>query len=255
MASEQKSFWEHLDELRRVIGRILLCVVILAVALFCFKDFLFEIVLAPSKSDFLLYRLISSITPPEFAPDQFSSQLINTELTGQFMIHMQVSFYGALMLGSPYILWQVFSYVSPALYDNERKMLLTAIVSGSVLFFVGVALSYFLIFPLSFRFLVLYQVAEDVVNMIQLSSYIDTLMLLSIMMGIFFELPLVSILLAKFGFITSSTMTKYRRHAVLAILIIAAIITPTTDIFTLIIVSLPIYVLYEASILAVKIRG
>lgn len=255
MTSEQKDFWEHIDDLRRVIGRIFLCIIILAVVLFCFKDFLFGIVLAPSKSDFILYRLISSITPPEFSPDQFTSQLINTELTGQFMIHMQVSFYMALMLGSPYILWQIFGYVSPALYANERKMLLVSIISGTTLFFVGVALSYLVVFPLSFRFLVLYQVASDVVNMIQLSSYIDTLMLLNIMMGIFFELPLVSILLSKFGFITASLMAKYRRHALLAILVVAAIITPTTDVFTLIIVSLPIYVLYEASILVVKIRG
>ena len=255
MQGEQKTFWEHLDDLRVVIFRIVACLAVLSVVLFCLKDYLFAIVLAPSKADFVLYQVLTALAPPDMGPEQFSSQLINTELTGQFMIHLQVSFYGALILGSPFVLWQVFNYLSPALYNNERRLLFGVITSGSLLFFIGVALSYFLIFPLSFRFLVLYQVSEEVSNMIQLSSYIDTMMLLSLMMGILFELPLVAILLAKFGFIGSALMSRYRRHAILAILIVAAVITPTTDIFTLLIVSLPIYVLYEASILAVRIMG
>jgi sec-independent protein translocase protein TatC len=142
--------------------------------------------------------------------------------------------------------------VSPALYANERKYSGRVIVFSVVLFLCGVLLNYFLIFPLSFRFLATYQVDESVTNMISLSSYINTLLLLSLMLGIMAELPVVSWLLAKLGFLTDSFMRKYRRHAIVVILIIAAIITPTADAFTLMLVFVPIYILYELSILVVK---
>lgn len=248
---QEKTFWEHLDELRSVIVRIVLSLVVLSVVLFFFKDALFGVALAPSSPDFTLYKLISRIAPLE-SVEEFAPQLINTELTGQFMIHMQVAFYGAVIVAAPYILWQLFGYVSPALYDNERKMVRGVLVAGTALFYAGALLSYFLIFPLSFRFLILYQVDEQVSNMIQLSSYIDTLLVLTLLMGVLFELPLVAIMLGRYGFVTSEMMSSYRRHALLAILIISAIITPTTDVFTLMIVSLPIYLLYEASILSLR---
>lgn len=254
MDDKSLTFWEHLDELRSVIVRIVACLFILSIVMFFFKDWLFGLVLAPAHNDFILYKLIDSLAAIGNAQvDDFQSQLINTELTGQFMVHMQVAFYAAIIIGSPYILSQIFSYVAPALYANERKMLGIAITAGSVLFYIGVVLSYILIFPLSFRFLVMYQISTEVTNMIQLTSYIDTMMLLCLMMGILFELPLISILLAKFGFISARLMSQYRRHAVLAILVVAAIITPTTDIFTLVIVSLPIYILYEGSIICVRL--
>jgi len=254
MDDKSLTFWEHLDELRSVIVRIVACLIILSIAMFFLKDWLFAVVLAPAHNDFILYSLIDSIASiGGAAVEEFQSHLINTELTGQFMTHMQVAFYAAIVVGSPYILYQIFNYIAPALYDHEKKMLSIVITAGSVLFYAGVLLSYFLIFPLSFRFLIMYQVSAEVQNMIQLTSYIDTMMLLCLLMGILFELPLVSIMLAKFGFITATTMSKYRRHAVLAILVVAAIITPTTDIFTLVVVSLPIYMLYEGSIICVRI--
>lgn len=254
MDDKSLTFWEHLDELRSVIVRIVACIFILTIAMFCFKDWLFDIVLAPSHQNFILYQLIHSIAALGDAQvEEFSSQLINTELTGQFMTHMQVAFYAGIVVGSPYILLQAFNYIAPALYINEKRVLSITLVAGSALFFAGVALSYFLIFPLSYRFLIMYQVSEEVHNMIQLTSYIDTMMLLCMLMGILFELPLVSILLARFGFITADIMSRYRRHAILAILVVAAIITPTTDIFTLMMVSMPIYILYEGSIICVRI--
>lgn len=245
MTDKPLTFWEHVDELRALIVRIILCIVILSVVFFCFKEQLFDIVLAPMHANFILYQLIgaTSVEP----------QLINTELTGQFIAHMQVAFSAAIVVGAPYILWQVFAYLSPALYLNERKLLRIVMLAGTMLFYVGAMLSYVLIFPLSFRFLITYQVSGEVSNMIQLSSYLDTMLLLCLLMGILFELPLVSVLLAKFGLITSHTMAKYRRHAMLAIIIIAAIITPTTDIFTLIVVALPIYLLYECSVICVRV--
>ncbi len=253
MENKQLTFWEHVDELRSVIVRIVVCIVLLSVVLFCFKDSLFAIILAPSHSDFLLYRLIDS--NKFMSESYFASQLINTELTGQFIAHMQVSLMAAIVIGAPYVLWQLFSYLSPALYDNERRVVRIALMVGSILFYIGVLLSYVLIFPLSFRFLITYQVADEVSNMIQLSSYLDTMMVLCLLMGILFELPLVSVLLGRLGIITAQSMSVYRRHAILAILIVAAVITPTTDVFTLSVVALPIYLLYECSIICVRMVG
>ncbi len=249
MEDKPLTFWQHVDELRSVVVRIVVCIVVLSLLFFCFKEALFSIVLAPSHADFVLYRLIG------VDANDVSFCLINTELTGQFMAHMQVAFMAAAVVGAPYVLWQIFAYLSPALYAGERRVLRVALIAGSALFYLGALLSYVLIFPLSFRFLTNYQVSDEVGNMIQLSSYLDTLMMLSLLMGILFELPLVAILLGKVGLISASYMAAYRRHAVLAILIVAAVITPTTDVFTLTVVALPIYVLYECSIICVRIEG
>jgi sec-independent protein translocase protein TatC len=155
-------------------------------------------------------------------------------------------------LASPYIIYQLFRFVSPALYANERRYVVQMTFWGYLLFMLGVLLNYFLIFPLTFRFLGTYQVSALVENTITLTSYVDTLMMLSLMMGIVFEIPILSWLFARLGFLTSSFMKKYRRHAIVLILIVAAFITPTSDVFTLTLVSLPMYLLYEISISVVK---
>ena len=157
-----------------------------------------------------------------------------------------------ILCASPYILYQLFRFVSPALYSNERKYVVRVVGSGYVMFMLGVLLSYFLIFPLTFRFLGTYQVSSDVENMIALQSYISTLILMSLAMGIVFEIPILSWLFAKLGFISADFMKRYRRHAVVIILIVAAVITPTSDIFTLSLVALPMWLLYEVSIWIVK---
>ena len=247
MEDKPLTFWQHVDELRSVVVRIVVCIVALSILFLCFKEQLFAIVLAPSHSDFVIYKLLC------IGVNDVSFSLINTELTGQFIAHLQVAFMAAAVVGAPYVLWQLFAYLSPALYVGERRMLRVAMLAGSILFYVGALLSYLLIFPLSFRFLINYQVADEVGNMIALSSYIDTLMMLSLLMAILFELPLVAILLGKMGTVRASGMATYRRHALLVILIVAAVITPTTDVFTLAIVALPIYVLYECSIICVRL--
>lgn len=255
--SPKMTFWEHLDELREVLIRIVIALTVVTLAMFCFKDILFDIVLAPSRSDFILYRFIEKSAQTfgiqSITVSNFSVSLINTELTGQFMSHLRVAFYAALVFVIPFSLWQIFGFIAPGLYRSERQLITSIFGAGQILFLLGVMLNYFLIFPLSFRFLALYQVDATVDNMIQLSSYIDTFSTLALMMGILFEIPMVSIMLARMGLITPKIMSYYRRHAVLAILIVAAIITPTTDIFTLIMVALPIWLLYELSIVAVRI--
>lgn len=219
-----------------------------AIVAFAMKTEVFSIVLAPTKSDFITYRWFSQFG--DIA--DFNLNLINTQLTSQFSIHMQVSIMIGIICVCPYILYSIFAFVSPALYENERKYARLLIVAGYIMFMIGVALCYFLIFPLTIRFLGNYQVSEEVSNIITLSSYIDTLTMLTLMLGIVFELPILCMLLGKMGILTAEFMKKYRRHAIVIILIVAAIITPTTDVMTLMLVTLPIYLLYEASIFAVK---
>ena len=246
--SEQATFWEHLDELRSVIIRSLLVVVVAAVAAFFLKDCLFSIVLAPRSSDFISYRLIG-------IDEVFQISLINTGLTEQFMTHMRVAIYTGLLLASPYVLYQLFGFIAPGLYQDERKAATWIGISAYAMFLLGTLVNYLLIFPLTVRFLGTYQVSPDVANMLTLQSYIDTFIGMSFVMGVVFELPVVCAILGKMGLINGRMMAQYRRHAVVAILIVSAIITPTTDAFTLLIVALPIWLLYEVSIWIVRIKN
>ena len=180
---------------------------------------------------------------------------MNTGLTEQFMIHMRTAIYAGLLLASPYILYELFRFVSPALYQNERRYAVWIVGAAYVMFLMGTLVNYFIVFPLTVRFLGTYQVSPDVANMLTLQSYIDTLLGMSLVMGVVFELPVVCGLMGRMGLINSHMMSQFRRHAVVAILIVAAIITPTTDVFTLFVVALPIYLLYELSIQIVKITN
>ena len=243
--NEAATFWQHLDILRWVILRSLGVAVVFAVVAFCLKDWLFAVVLAPRTSDFITFRWLGV--------EPFSIHLMNTGLTEQFMTHMRVAMYAGLLCAAPYIIYELFRFVSPGLYQNERRAGLWIVSSGYVMFMLGTLLNYFLIFPLTVRFLGTYQVSPEVENMLTLQSYTDTLISMCLVMGVIFELPVVCAILRKLGFLTSRLMTRYRRHAIVAILIVAAIITPTTDVFTLLIVSLPIWLLYELSILVVNL--
>lgn len=238
------TFWEHLDELRGSLIRMAIAAIAMGLVAFAMKETLFDIVLAPSKSNFFLYRIIGA--------EPFDIKLINTGLAEQFTIHMKVALTVGLLVASPYILYLLFHFVSPALYENEKRYSVRITLGAYLMFIVGVALNYFLVFPLTVRFLGTYSVSADIENMLTLSSYVDSMLMMSLWFGIIFELPVVCWLLGKFGLLKAEWMTRYRRHAIVAILIIAAIITPTGDIFTLMVVSLPIYILYEASAILVR---
>ncbi len=248
------TFWDHLDVLRSVLLRILAVTLIFTVVAFCFKDEVFDVVLAPKSPDFILYRLLGEIASRIgiSTPEWFEVPLINTGLAQQFMIHMKTAFCVGLIVASPYILHQLFGFISPALYSNERKLSVRLLVSGYIMFLLGVALSYFIIFPLTFRFLGTYQVSSEVANLISLESYMSVLIMLCLFMGLMSEMPVLAYIAAKAGIIDSGFLKRYRRHAILVILVVCAIITPTSDAFTLLIVSLPIWLLYEASILISK---
>ena len=252
--SEKQSFWDHLDILRAALVKIAAVTAVFAVVAFFFKEALFSVILAPKDADFITYRWLyffSGWVTDEQAQD-FYVKLINTGLAQQFMIHMKVAMCTGVLCASPYILYQLFRFVSPALYANERKYVVRVVGYGYIMFMVGVLISYFLIFPLTFRFLGTYQVSDQVENMISLQSYISTLLMMSLAMGIVFEIPILSWLFAKLGFISADFMRRYRRHAVVIILVVAAIITPTSDVFTLLLVSFPMWLLYEVSIWIVK---
>lgn len=241
--SAPQTFWGHLDVLRWAIIRSLCVVVVLAVVAFCLKEWLFTVVLAPRSSDFITFRLMGT--------EPFSLHLMNTGLTEQFMVHMRTAAYAGLLLGSPYVLYELFRFVSPGLYQNERRAAVWVVGAAYAMFLLGTLVCYFIIFPLTVRFLGTYQVSADVDNMLTLQSYIDTFISMCLVLGVIFELPVVSALLGRMHLLSGSLMRRYRRHAVVAILVVAAIITPTTDIFTLLVVSLPIWLLYEVSILLV----
>ena len=248
------TFWEHLDALRAAIIKILTVTVVFGIVAFFFKEQLFALVLAPKEPGFVTYKLLyalSALTGSE-AEDVFHVQLVSTGLAQQFVIHMKTAMCAGVILSSPYALYQLFRFVSPALYAHERRYVVRVVGYGYLLFLVGVAVSYFVVFPLTSRFLGTYQVSGEVANMITLDSYISTLMTLTLSMGIVFEIPVLSWMFAKLGFLSAAFMRRYRKHAVVLILSVAAVITPTSDVFTLLAVSAPMYLLFELSILIVQ---
>ena len=244
MNDDNLTFWEHVDVLRGCLVRIIVVTVVCGLAAFNFKETLFSIVLAPSRYSFVSYRLLHA--------SPFHINLVNIGLTEQFMIHVKTAFSFGFLVASPYVLYALYRFIAPALYRRERHYAVRVVLGGYVMFVLGLLVNYFIIFPLTVRFLGTYQVSSSVHNMLSLQSYIDTLLMMSLMFGILFEIPVISWLLALFGLLKAEWMQRYWRQALVAIVIIAAVITPTGDAFTLAIVSLPIWLLYEASILIVR---
>jgi sec-independent protein translocase protein TatC len=250
---QEMSFWDHIDALRAVLIRIVVVLVVTAIALFCVMPYLFDqVILAPCRGDFALYRLFERMTSsvswlPQFTTEGFQVELINIKLTSQFFIHMSSSLWLALVLTFPFVLYQLWTFVAPALYPRERKGVKTAFLIGCIMFFLGVAVGYFVVFPVTLRFLADYHVSQLVPNQISLDSYMDTFLMLIFIMGVIFELPLLAWLLGALGVLHRGFFRTYRRHAIVVLLALAAIITPTGDPFTLMVVFLPIYLLYEVS--------
>lgn len=249
----EMSFWDHVEELRHTLLKIGGVLVLFATAFFIFMPDIFDnVILAPCRGDFVLYQLFENITRkfpslPQFSTDGFQVNLINIKLASQFFIHMTTSLWLALVFAFPIIIWLLWNFIKPALYETERKGSEKAFITGVVMFFIGVAVGYFVVFPVTLRFLAEYKVSELVPNQISLESYMDNFLMLIFIMGIIFEMPLVAWLLSKMGFLHRDFFATYRRHAVVALLVLAAFITPTGDPFTLSVVFLPLYLLYELS--------
>jgi len=251
------TFGGHLEVFRKMLFRILIVVILLAAVIFYFKTETFRIILAPHNSDFCTFRFIETSLNRIGVDSHFTEYdipLINTELSAQFMTHITVSCVLAVLLASPYIVFELFRFITPALYEREKKY--SYLVAGIVylLFIFGLLMSYFVLFPISFQFLATYQVDNQIVNTINLESYISTFTTLTFMMGVVFQLPVFCFVLGKMGFIDASMLKKYRPYAFIIIMIIAAIITPP-DLFTLVLVTIPMYGLYELSILVLRKWG
>ena len=252
--SKDMSFWDHLDDLRATLFRSAIGIVICMVGVFLCKSFVFDSVIFPPRtSDFMLYRWLCKLGElfhvPDFCPEPFCIDIININLASQFFVHMSTSFWIGLIIAFPYVVYQLWLFISPALYDHEKRNMTRAFLSVSALFYIGVVVGYIFVFPLTIKFLGTYKVSEMVPNQISLNSYIGMLTSLVLIMGLVFEMPVLAYVLSRLGLLSRKFLKKYRRHAVVVLLFAAAIITPSADAFTMFMVAIPLYMLYEFSIL------
>ena len=248
-------FWDHAEALRSVLLRIAGVLLVLTVVLFAAMPYIFDsVILAPCRSDFILYRLLARLPGamlPDAATGEFDVHLINIRLASQFLIHATTSFWLALVLGFPICVYLLWGFVAPGLYEEEKRGMRAAFLAGNLMFFLGVATGYFLVFPLTLRFLADYQLSALIPNQISLDSYMDNFLMLILVMGIVFELPLVTWLIGKTGYLRRDFFGRFRRHAIVILLVAAAVITPSGDPFTLMVVFLPLYLLWELSAFSV----
>ena len=239
--TREMTFWDHIEVLRKCLFRMAIAVIGLAVALFFCKEFLFnDVVLAPTSKDFYLYKLLGV---------DLALSLVNIEVSAQFMIHMKVTFVVAFILSIPYLVYELWRFVAPALYENEKKAISGAFFFAGILFYIGLAVGYLLILPLMINFFAGYQVSPDVPNTFSLSSYISLFTSTVLTFGLVFEFPTVIAVLSALGIVTRETLQTYRKHAICAVVILAALITPSGDPFSLLICTIPLYLLYEFSVL------
>jgi len=243
--------FDHIEELRWHIIRSFVVCVVLTIAIFCTSDIVFNKVLfGPLHTDFWSYRLLCSYLE-DFCVKEIPVKLINTELGGQFILHLETSFTLGLMGTVPYFLWEMWRFISPALYHKERSYAQMLLVIGFFLFIVGVLFGYFIVFPLSVLFLTQYEISSTITNMPNISNYFENLSSTVLWSGLIFELPVICYFLAKMGVLTATFMRNYRKHLYVAILILAGAITPSPDIWSQIMVTIPLILLYEVSILVV----
>ena len=244
----EMTFWDHLEVLRWSILRTLIALFVLFIAAFAVMPSLFDsVILAPTTGEFFVYKWLGGLFTGDFKID-----IVNINVTAPFFTHMRTAFLMALVVGFPYLLVEVWLFVKPALYREEKRGMGLAMLAVALLFYLGCAVGYLLIFPLTFRFLAGYHIGTGILTQISLNSYISTFVSIIFIMGLVFELPVLAWVLSKFGLVNKQMLRKYRRHAIVILLILAAVITPTGDPFTLTVVFLPLYLLYEVSIAVVR---
>ena len=245
---EEMSFWDHLEALRWCLLRVIIVLFIVLVGCFVALPNVFDAwILGPAHADFFVYKWFA------FMYGEGSDvNIININVASQFMTHITTSLWIALVLTFPYLMYQIWVFVKPALYPQEIKGVKGAFVGGTVLFYLGCAVGYLIVFPIIFKFLTQYQVSQEIVNQISLNSYMGIFLMMIFIMGLVFEMPMLAWLLSQLGVLRKPFLRKYRKHAVVVLLVLAAIITPTGDPFTLMVVFLPLYLLYEFSIVLVR---
>jgi sec-independent protein translocase protein TatC len=258
MSAQEMTFWDHLEELRWTLMRCVIALFIFAIISFGFMPYLFDrIIMAPCDPGFFLYKYmckVSSIIPflPDFCNENLKINIINIKLATQFFTHMSMSFWLALILTCPYLLFEIWRFITPALYEHEKNSVRWVFLFSTIMFFIGCLVGYGIVFPMTLRFLYSYQLSAAIDNQLSLDSYIDNFLILVLVMGLVFEMPLLSWLLSKLGLLKKSFFKKYRRYAIVILLSLSALITPTSDPFTLAVVFLPLYFLYEFSAVLVK---
>lgn len=236
------SFWDHLDELRGTILRSLLAVFLFSLLGFVFKDLLFRVVLAPAGSGFCVYRLLGW---------DFSMRLVNIGISTQFFVHLKAALSAGLVLAFPFVIWELWRFVSPALYERELSAARSAFLLCGGLFYLGVCIGYFAVLPVCLQFFINYSVAPGIVNTIALDSYMSMFTSLVLLIGIVFEFPAVIALLSRIGLAPKSALHKGRKYAVPAVMALSAVITPS-DPFSMFVLAIPLYGLYELSILLAR---
>lgn len=252
---EEMSFFGHLAALRMHLVRAALVIVLITTFAFIYYDFIFDqVVMGPKNPHFWTYRMMCALSErfnlgPDFCIKDIPFDIINTEMAGQFTLQMNSSLICGIILGFPYLLWELWRFIKPALRENEQKSASGFVYWAALLFIMGVLFGYYIITPLSVNFLAHYTVSQYIVNNISIDSYLSTVATLSLGTGIVFELPIVIYILSKMGFMTPKFMRESRRYATVIILIVAAVVTPTPDLFTMLTVSFPLFLLYEISII------
>ncbi|MDG1572410.1 twin-arginine translocase subunit TatC [Robiginitalea sp. M366] len=249
----EMSFLDHLEELRWHLIRSTMAVVIIGLVAFLMKDFIFDtIIFGPKKMDFPTYRLFCRIATSlgfesAFCAEELPFTIQNRTMAGQFSAHIWTSIWAGFIIGFPYILWEIWRFISPGLYEKERRYSRGFILVASLLFFMGVLFGYYVVAPLSINFLGTYQVSKEVLNEIDISSFISTVRAAVVACGIMFELPIIIFFMTKVGLVTPEILRKYRKIALVIVLIVSAVITPP-DVASQIIVAVPVLILYQASI-------
>ena len=254
----EMTFWDHLDDLRRTIFKIAGFVGVVSIVFFAFMKSIFDnVVLAPARNDFFLYQWFGDISKkipylPDFISGNFNVKIININLASQFLVHLTSSLWFSLVFCFPFIIYQLFLFIRPALYANERKNAGGVFLFGNILFYLGVAVGYFFLFPLTLRYLAGYQLSKFIEQSVSLDSYMNTFLLVCFFMGLVFELPIVAWFLSQLGILHREFFNKYRRHAFLSLFVIVAIFSPTGDPLTIVLFFIPIYALWEMSAFVVK---
>ena len=235
----EMSFWDHLDVLRGTLFRSVLAVFLLSLVFLGAKTWLFDIVLGPSRPDFFLYRQLGL---------DFDMQLVNIDVSAQFFVHLKMSVLCGVVVGFPYVVYELWKFIAPALYEREKKAVRGAFALSSLLFYLGIAVGYCVVLPVCLVFFMNYSVSDSIVNTISLNSYVSMFISMVFLIGLVFEFPTVAVILSRLGILTRPMLKKSRRYAVVGILILAAVITPS-DPVSMVVLALPLYALYEFSIL------
>ncbi len=250
---KEMGFLDHLEELRWNLIRSISAILVFTVIAFLNKDFIFGyLILGPAKPDFWTYRMFCELgiylNTPDICIDHLNFTLQSRNMTGQFAMHITSSFVAGFIIAFPYVFWELWRFVKPGLYPKEVNATRGAVFVVTFLFIIGILFGYYVISPLSINFLANYQLDPTILNQFDITSYISTLIMMVLASGLMFQLPIIVFVLTKMGLLTPSFMRTYRKHSIIVILIIAAFITPSPDIFSQLLVAIPIYILYEASV-------